>query len=619
MNPTIQIEDKDAKNLLKKLPKIKFSRKERPRDAPLKKNVGGGQGRGNVADQVVQPETEPNHLKRGLASRHLTMISIGGTIGTGIFLTSGASIAKAGPIGALLAYAIIGVLVYFMITSLCEMATFIPISGSFNTYAKRFVDPALGFALGWNYWYFWSMTIAVEVVAAAIIMEFWAPNVPTWIWSFLFMVFILAFNLMPVKGYGESEYWFALIKVVTVAVFIIVGLLLDVGIVGNSGEAVWLTNYAHGITDFYGLLAVILTAGFSFQGAELVGIAAGESMNPQKNVPQAIGQVYWRTLIFYLFTIMVVGLLVPYNHPNLIVVDSGTNALAISPFTIVFEKTGLGVSMHIINFVILTTVLSAGSSGVYAASRALYNMACEGCAPKIFGEVSEKGVPFYAVFATASVGSLAFWMSLIGEGKYYTILLNISGVSIFIQWAGISYTHWRFRKAFVAQGRALSDLPYQAMYFPFGPIFACSIFSLLIIGQTFNAFYSADYGHKDPSIVITAYSGAPLFITLYLAFKIFKKTKVVPLMECDFDRGFDPNAVDIDEDQFDILTKMTAVMIKGGKKIRNVDFWGNAIDMTEKGVPGNEVVTEGQGQVVVNIPQQNGPMPGETPVVPVTA
>ncbi|CAG8708324.1 13051_t:CDS:2, partial [Acaulospora colombiana] len=304
--------------------------------------------------------------------------------------------------------------------------------------------------------------------------------------------------------------------VVTVAAFIIVGLLLDAGVVGNPGEAIWFSNYAHGITDFYGLLAVILTAGFSFQGAELVGIAAGESKNPQRNVPYAIGQVYWRTLLFYLFTIMVVGLLIPYNHPNLI--DSGADALAISPFTIVFKETGLGASMHIINFVILTTVLSAGNSGVYAASRALYNMACEGCAPKIFGQVSEKGVPFYAVFATASVAS---------------------------------------------------------------------------------------------------YSGAPLFLTLFFTFKIFKRTKVVPLMECDFDRGFDPNAVDIDEDQFDILTKMTAVMIKGGNKIRNVDFLGNVIGITGKGIPGDGIVTE--GQVVVDIPHPNVPMPGETPVVPVAA
>ncbi|CAH1756921.1 9710_t:CDS:2 [Entrophospora sp. SA101] len=464
-----------------------------------------------------------HHLKRALQARHLTMISIGGTIGTGLFLSSGASIAKAGPIGALLAYSIIGVIVHFMMTSLGEMATYIPISGSFNTYAKRFVDPALGFALGWNYWYFWAMTIAVEIVAAAIIIKYWLPYAPTWIFSIVILLVMLIINMFTVRGYGETEYWLSLIKIITVFAFIVTGILLNFGIIGKTHEVIGMKNYSAGITDFYGFLAVILTAGFSFQGTELVGIAAGESKNPEKNVPKAIHQVYWRILLFYIFAIIVVGLLVPHNDPHLIA--NGLGGSAQSPFTIVFHRTGLEASTHLVNVVILVAVLSAGNSGLYAASRVLYNLAVEGNAPKVFQYINKDGIPLPALLATTGVGCLAFLMSFI-------------------------------------------ELPYKSQLFPFGPIFTFCLLSILIVGQTIHAFLDAHHGHKDPLVVITAYSGAPLFFMLFFIYKIVKRTKMVPLRECDFDRGFDPSYVEMDEKQYNILTKMTAVVIKGGKRLK---------------------------------------------------
>ncbi|CAJ0831587.1 10931_t:CDS:2 [Entrophospora sp. SA101] len=433
-----------------------------------------------------------HHLKRALQARHLTMISIGGTIGTGLFLSSGASIAKAGPIGALLAYSIIGVIVHFMMTSLGEMATYIPISGSFNTYAKRFVDPALGFALGWNYWYFWAMTIAVEIVAAAIIIKYWLPYAPTWIFSIVILLVMLIINMFTVRGYGETEYWLSLIKIITVFAFIVTGILLNFGIIGKTHEVIGMKNYSAGITDFYGFLAVILTAGFSFQGTELVGIAAGESKNPEKNVPKAIHQVYWRILLFYIFAIIVVGLLVPHNDPHLIA--NGLGGSAQSPFTIVFHRTGLEASTHLVNVVILVAVLSAGNSGLYAASRVLYNLAVEGNAPKVFQYINKDGIPLPALLATTGVGCLAFLMSFI-------------------------------------------ELPYKSQLFPFGPIFTFCLLSILIVGQTIHAFLDAHHGHKDPLVVITAYR-------------------------------FDPSYVEMDEKQYNILTKMTAVVIKGGKRLK---------------------------------------------------
>lgn len=250
-----------------------------------------------------------------------------------------------------------------------------PVSGTFSTYATRFVDPAFGFALGWNYWYNWAITIAAELSAATLIMKFWFPGSPSLLWSGLFLVLMLALNLLSVKGYGETEYWLALIKIITVIVFIVVGILMIVGIWG--GQAVGFRNLTVGEAPFPGgflaALGVFMAAGFSFQGTELVGIAAGESENPKSSVPRAIRSVFWRILLFYVLAILVIGLLIPYTNENL-----ASDSVTMSPFTIVFEKAGLSVAASVMNAVILTAVLSAGNSGMYASTRMLWVLAKEG-------------------------------------------------------------------------------------------------------------------------------------------------------------------------------------------------------------------------------------------------
>ncbi|ATF11685.1 amino acid permease [Brevibacillus sp. HB1.1] len=472
-----------------------------------------------------------NQLQRGLKARHLTMIAIGGSIGTGLFLASGGSIHSAGPGGALVAYLAISIMVYFLMTSLGEMAAFMPVSGSFSTYATRFVDPSLGFALGWNYWYNWAITIAVELSASALIMKYWFPDTPAILWSALFLGLLFALNLLSVKAYGESEYWFALIKVVTVIVFIIVGVLMIFGIMG--GQAVGLQNFTKGDAPFNGgfmaLLGVFMIAGFSFQGTELVGVAAGESEDPARNIPKAIRQIFWRILLFYILAILIIGLLVPYDNPNLISGD--LTDIAISPFTIVFENAGFAFAASVMNAVILTSVLSAGNSGMYASTRMLWNLAKEGNAPKWFAKVTSNGVPINALILTALIGALAFLSSLFGEGEVYVWLLNASGMSGFIAWLGIAISHYRFRKAFIAQGRDLSELPYRAKWFPFGPIFAFIICCIVIIGQNYSAFMG---GTVDWYGVLVSYIGLPLFLIVWLAYKITKKTELVPLEQVDF-------------------------------------------------------------------------------------
>jgi lysine-specific permease len=470
---------------------------------------------------------EVTELKRGLKARHLTMISLGGTIGTGLFLASGGAIHTAGPGGALLSYIIIGIMVYFLMTGLAEMGAYMPVAGSFSTYATKFVDPSLGFALGWNYWYNWAITIAAELSAVTMIMKFWFPDTPSILWSAIFLVIMFLLNYMSVKGFGEAEYWFSLIKVITVIIFIIAGGLMIFGIMG--GEMIGFKNFTIGDAPFHGgfmtMLGIFMAAGFSFQGTELLGVAAGESDNPSKVIPQAVRQVFWRILLFYVLAILVIGLIIPYTNGNL-----ASGDVTVSPFTLVFQKAGIAFAASVMNAIILTAVLSAGNSGMYASTRMLWDLARDGKAPKFLGKLNKRGVPVNALIATSLVGTLAFLASLFGDGTVYIWLLNASGMSGFIAWLGIAICHYRFRKAFVAQGKDLSILPYKSKLFPFGPIFAFLVCAFVVLGQNYSAFMG---DHIDWNGVLVSYIGLPLFLVVWLGYKFKMKTKVIPLEKCD--------------------------------------------------------------------------------------
>ncbi|TYU80777.1 amino acid permease [Listeria monocytogenes] len=477
-------------------------------------------------------------IRRDLKTRHLSMIAIGGSIGTGLFLASGNAIHTAGPGGALVAYIAIGIMVYFLMTSLGEMATYMPVSGSFSTYASRFVDPAFGFALGWNYWFNWAITLAVDISTAAIIVQFWLPNTPAWLWSAIFLILIFGLNALSVKAYGESEYWFSIIKVATVIIFLIVGVLTIVGILG--GEVIGFSNFTAGDAPFKGgffaILGTFLIAGFSFQGTEMVGIAAGESATPETSVPKAIKQVFWRILLFYIFAIFIIGMIIPYTNPNLLSAEA--TDVAISPFTLVFEKAGLAFAASVMNAVILTSVLSAGNSGLYASTRMLWAMARDKKAPKFLGKVNRRGIPIAALIVTTIVGAMTFITTLTENGTViYTWLLSASGLTGFIAWVGIAISHYRFRKAFIKQGHDLSELKYKAKFFPFGPILALVLCILVIVGQDYAAFLKPEF--TNPAWwqkIGISYIGLPIFLVFWLSFKFTNKTKVIPLEDCKFDQ-----------------------------------------------------------------------------------
>lgn len=474
-------------------------------------------------------------LKRSLKSRHMNMIALGGSIGTGLFVAGGEVVSTAGPGGALVAYGFIGIMVYFLMTSLGEMATYLPVPGSFATYASRYVDPAFGFALGWNYWFNWAITLAAELVAGALIMKYWFPDIPAIVWSALFLAALFLMNYLSTRSFGESEYFFSSMKVITVFVFLFVGTMLILGIGGTSpGFENWTRGEAPFVGGFASIMAIFMVAGFSFQGTELIGVAAGESEDPEKNIPKAIHSIFWRILLFYIGAFVVIGFLIPYDDPNLL--NSSVENVAISPFTLVLDRFGFAFAASFINAIILTAVLSAGNSGLYASTRMLYAMAKEGDAPKVFTKLNSRGVPVPALLATAAFGVFAFLTSLIGEGTAYNWLINISGMSGFIAWLGIAIAHYRFRRAFHAQGKSLDAIPFKALFYPFGPIFATVLCLIIIAGQNYTAFTGETIDWYGASV---AYIGIPVFLLVYAAYKSKYKTHVIPLKEVNLDRDYE--------------------------------------------------------------------------------
>lgn len=479
---------------------------------------------------------EAQQLRRSLKARHMYMIAIGGSIGTGLFVASGATVANAGPGGALLAYALIGFMVFLLMQSLGEMATYIPLAGSFGEYARRFVSPSFGFAIGWNYWYNWAITVAAELAAAALVMKYWAPNTPGWIWSAIFLAILFGLNALSARAYGEGEFWFALIKVAVVIFFLVLGVLMIFGILGgpSPGFSNWTLSNGEQSAPFVngaaGVLGVFMIAGFSFQGTELVAVAAGEAEDPDRNVPKAIRTVFIRILLFYIGAIAVIGFLIPFTDPRLL--DSAEDNIAVAPFTLVFDNAGVLAAAGIMNAVILTSILSAGNSGLYASTRMLYALAESGQAPKLFSKLNSRGVPIPALIATTAIGALCFISSLIGDGAAYTWLINASGLAGFITWMGIAWCHYKFRRAFLAQGHSVDELPFKAIFFPLGPIVALLMCAFVVAGQNLEVYT----GNIDLGTLISAYVGLPLFLALWWGHKLVTKAPKVNPMEADLSR-----------------------------------------------------------------------------------
>ncbi|GJJ70284.1 hypothetical protein EMPS_02633 [Entomortierella parvispora] len=496
-----------------------------------------------IVNSQSEEEQEYGAVKRDLKSRHLQMIAIGGTIGTGIFLSSGGSVAAAGPLGALISYTIVGIMVYFICTSLGEMSAYLPLPGAFTTFGSRFVDPALGFGLGAGYAFQWIVTVTIEVTSAGMILQYWWPNLHMWIPALIFIVLLVGITLLGVKAFGELEYWLSMIKVLTCVIFIIVGILVDTGAVGGDyiGGRNWHIDQAPivGTTARERTVNIFTTcvwAFFSFGGTELVGITAGESANPGKAVPKAMRQTFWRILLFYILSIMVIGLVIPWTDPNLLnsAGASVNQAAPIAPFTIVFKMAKLPGADHAINAVLLTAVLSAGQSSFYASTRTLMAMGREGKMPAIFGRVNSRGVPLYALAFVTLIACIAFVADIVGTGVVFTWLVNLTGMSALLTWLSISVIHLRFRAAMKAQGRPLSDLPYIAPLFPYSCYISILLALMIVFLEGYQAVTAVPFEAEG---VVAVFVGAPVFFLSIIIWKVYHKTKLVPLLEVDLDSG----------------------------------------------------------------------------------
>ncbi|GGO41578.1 hypothetical protein GCM10012287_00620 [Streptomyces daqingensis] len=381
---------------------------------------------------------EQDSLKAGLKNRHLSMIAIGGVIGAGLFVGSGAGIAKAGP-GILVSYLLAGLLVVLVMRMLGEMAAANPSSGSFSTYADRALGRWAGFTIGWLYWFFWVVVLAVEATAAATILTGWLPSVPQWAWALIVMVLLTATNLASVGSYGEFEFWFAGIKVVAITAFIVIAGLAVVGLLPGA-EATGTSN----LTDHGGflpngpgaILSGMLLVVFSFMGSEIVTLAAGESAHPEKMVRRATNSVIWRIGSFYLGSILLVVMLLPWNSKA--VVDEG-------PYVAALNEIGIPHAGTIMDVIVVTAVLSCLNSGLYTASRMAFSLGRRGDAPKSFSQVDKRGVPAVAIWSSVAFGFVAVIFNYTSPDTVFQFLLNSSGAVALFVWLVICLSQLRMR------------------------------------------------------------------------------------------------------------------------------------------------------------------------------
>ncbi|GME85823.1 unnamed protein product [Ambrosiozyma monospora] len=348
-------------------------------------------------------------LKRNLTNRHLQMIAIGGSVGSGLFIGSATALNSGGPAALLIAWILVGMMIFATIHALCELAVNFPVSGSFILYNTRFISSPWGFCMAWNYCIQWLIGIPLELVAAAIAIEYWDCNVSPAVWITIFYLLIFCINLLGVRSYGESEFVFSLIKIISICGFIILGIVLVCG-GGPKGEYIG-GRYWHHPGSFSngvkGVCSVFVPSAFSYLGTELCGLAAAEVSNPKTALPKATKQVFWRICLFYIISLTLIGLLVPYDEPKLLLDDFSINSKA-SPFVLSIENAGLSVLPSLMNVAIMIAAVSVGNSAVFGCSRSIVSLAEQGFAPKIAGYIDREGRPLVAVLFCFLFGLLGF-------------------------------------------------------------------------------------------------------------------------------------------------------------------------------------------------------------------
>ncbi|KAF7557487.1 hypothetical protein G7046_g6040 [Stylonectria norvegica] len=470
-----------------------------------------------------------DQLERGLKSRHIQFLALGGAIGTGLFIGSGSILARTGPAPLFMAYLSMMLIVWVIMNDLAEMVTYLPMRGITVPYfVGRFVDPSLAFASGWNYWYAYSMLVGAEAVAAGIIIDYWNPPVNIALWIAVVLVVMLLLNIIAVSFFGEAEFWFASIKLITICGLIILGVVIFFGGGPNQDHILgfhywkqpgafkeYLSPGASG--HFLAYWSAFISAGFAFiTSPELIAIAAGEAVAPRRNIPKAARRFIWRLAIFYGIASLVIGILVPSDSKQLL----GASNASASPFVIGIQNVGIPALNHIINGAVLTSAWSAGNSFLYSGSRVLYSMALNDQAPKWFRITNKYGVPWVAVLFTWCFGLLAFLNVSNSGATVFAWFMNISTISGYIAWIVVMITYLRFRRAMEFNG-LLDTLTYRGGLQPYATYFALFMISLLTLTNGFSLFVK---GNWNTSSFIAAYITLPIFLALYLGHKVWFRT-----------------------------------------------------------------------------------------------
>ncbi|MCL4918026.1 amino acid permease [Streptococcus suis] len=446
-------------------------------------------------------------FNREMNSRHLQMLSIGGVIGTGLFLSSGYTIAQAGPFGAVAAYLFGAVMVYLVMFSLGELSVAMPVTGSFHTYATKFISPGTGFMVAWMYWLCWVVALASQFVGAAQLMQRWFPSVPIWIFATIFAVIVFGLNTLSVGWFAKAEDALSSIKVYAISAFIVLGTLAIFGILpfeGTNAAPLFTNITAQGLlpNGLVGLISVMLSVNYAFSGVEMIGIAAGETDNPKKAVPQAIKSTIGLLVIFFVLTIVVLAALLPMSEAGV------TEA----PFVLVLDKIGFPYAADIMNFIILTAILSASTSGLYASSRMLWSLANEGMISKELVKINKHGVPMRGMILSMIGVVIALVASIYAEDTIFLALVSIAGFAVVIAWLAIPLAQIGFRREFL-KNHSEDELEYKTPFSPTLPWITVVLLVISIIGIGW-----------DPSQRAGLYFGVPFMIGCYIYHYIrFKK------------------------------------------------------------------------------------------------
>jgi len=504
---------------------------------------------GTTGGQVIEtddPNFDPNlhaadnpMLQQKLKPRHLQMIAVGGSIGTGLFIGSGGALSTGGPGALLIAWGVMGFMLLMTVQAMGEMAIMYPVSGGFYTLAGRFLDNGWAFGMGWLYVLQWAVTLPVELTAAGFTMQYWTKDVPIAVWMTVFWLAIIILNVFGTLGYAEEEFFASALKLIVVIIFIILGIVLNCGGGPSSGEY---GSYVGGkyyhdpgafAAGFKGVCAVFVTAAFSFSGTELVGLAAAETPNPRKTMPSAIKNTFWRITIIYILSLLVIGLNVPYNDPNLL---GGSYDANTSPFVRMIDLAHISGLNHLVNATITVSVLSIGLSCVYGGSRTLTALAEQGYAPRIFTYVDKAGRPLWSVIFLLAWGAISYVNTAAAGSEVFDWLLAVSGLSALFTWGSIMMCHIRFRKAWRVQGHSIDELPFRAIFGVTGSWIGLILIVLVFIAQFYTAIWPV--GEKGSAeTFFKAYLALPIVLALWIGGYIWKRERPRRSHEIDLDTG----------------------------------------------------------------------------------